>query len=107
MYTCNCDEMCSIINTYRISKKNKSNIQTVQILKCNRILTENTKKVPCDYYEENIIKESIYYVQDNFSEYKKQASTEKKQKKVTYKDISNLLHKHLEYLALMQTIRTF
>ena len=85
MYKCNCGDICSIITTYRINEKNKSNIQTVQILKCNRILGENIKKKPCNYYEENIIKENVY--QAPKSTYITAKSNIKKQKKVTYGDI--------------------
>ena len=94
MYKCNCGDTCAIITTYRKSEKDKSHIQTVQILKCNRLLGENSKKKPCNYYEENIIKESVYQIPECTYVTSKKHSV-KKQKRVTYSDIYKLVNELL------------
>ena len=94
MYKCYCGEICSVITTYRIDEIN-SIIKTIQMKKCSRIVGENTKKKPCDYYEENILKESIH-------EYPKSKYTLRKTKKclakkVTYRDIYILVNELLKF----------
>lgn len=94
MYKCNCGETCSVITTYRTDNINEI-VKTIQIKKCNRILGENTKKKPCDYYEENVLKESMY--ETTKSTYKSVKKQKCSNKKVTYRDIYILVHELLKF----------
>ena len=83
---CNCNENCFYYCQIR-PKNNNSKIEYVIVNKCNRLIEEGSKKIPCKFYNEKILEEKDYIKKNvPFHNDKK-----KKDIVVTYKDIRVLI----------------
>ena len=60
MQKCNCNELCFYYKkTSFIEKQGKKYIQTHHVNKCNRLLSDNSKKKPCKYLSNILIDEKL------------------------------------------------
>ena len=88
---CDCGENCFYYLEIRQKKNDSSKIENVVVNKCNRIIEEGSRKIPCKFYNEKIIKEKDY-IKTEIELYEKI----KKDTVVTYKDIRDIINKMLE-----------
>ena len=100
MLKCNCNELCFYCKKISITEiDGKKYIQTHNINKCNRLLSDNSRKKPCYFNSKILVEEKAVNV-ENVQE-KIKIDTPNKDKNVdkilTYRDIRNKINNMFEY----------
>ena len=102
MLKCNCNELCFYYKNTSITEiDGKKYTQTHNFNKCNRLLSDNSKKKPCDFYSKILIDEKVVHVENVQEKIKIDCpivNEEKNNDKIlTHRDIRNKIYDMLEY----------
>ena len=103
MLKCNCNELCFYYKKTSITEiDGKKYTQTHNFNKCNRLLSDNSKKKPCDFNSKILIDEKVVNVQEEDKEKIKIDSSivnkDKNDDKIlTHRDIRNKINDMFEY----------
>ena len=96
MLKCNCNELCFFYKkTSIIEIDGKKYTQTHNFNKCNRLLSDNSKKKPCDFISEILIEEKLIE-EKNKIESLIVENDKNNDKLLTYGDIRNKINDMLE-----------
>ena len=103
MLKCNCNELCFYYKKTSITEiDGKKYTQTHDINKCNRLLSDNSKKKPCDFNSKILIDEKVVNLQQDDKEKIKIdcpiVNKDKNHDKIlTHRDIRNKINDMFEY----------
>lgn len=101
MNLCKCNENCyKFEKIYNEKKENKEFLMKKTINKCNKLLSDNTKKKPCDYYDEKI--EILYEIKNE--EGKDKEKERKKEKEENKKKEDRLKENLLSRTNLLEKL---
>lgn len=96
---CECGENCFCYFKIREKKECKSKIEYLIVNKCNRLIEEGSKKIPCKFYNEKIVEEKDNIINNNNMD----ICTIKEKPVITFNDIKKIIYKMLENYHIKST----